>query len=87
MSALKHAQLAETDSLISECIQRDSLFALDATRQQRLATLLVYRRELADLPGWPFDISNVTRLSLYLVIPPLTWVAAALIENVVDAML
>lgn len=87
MSATKHSQLQEADALIAECIGKQSLFALDAASEQRLSTLLTYRRELAELPSWPFDIGNVTRLSLYLVIPPLTWVAAALIENVVDAML
>jgi len=29
----------------------------------------------------------VAKLALYLVIPPLTWVAAALIENLVDSVL
>ena len=36
---------------------------------------------------WPFDVGVMTRLAFYLVIPPLTWVGAALIENAVDALL
>ena len=50
-------------------------------------TLLAYRREIADGATWPFDVGNVTKLALYLIIPPLTWVAAALIENLVDSVL
>jgi hypothetical protein len=49
-----------------------------------LSPLLVYRREIASAPEWPFDISIVARFGLYLVIVPLTWIGAALIENVVD---
>lgn len=54
---------------------------------ERLAPLLAYRREVSLSPEWPFDIGVLTRLGLYLIIPPLTWVGAALIENVVEAFL
>ena len=36
---------------------------------------------------WPFDTGALTRLSLYLIIPPLTWAGAALIERLVDSAL
>ena len=49
-----------------------------------LAPLLLYRREITAAPEWPFDTSVMGRLALYLVIPPLTWVGAALIEMLVD---
>jgi hypothetical protein len=52
-----------------------------------LAPLLTYRREVAQISEWPFDVGVATRLGLYLIIPPLTWVGAALIENVVEALL
>ncbi len=52
-----------------------------------LAPLLAYRREVLLAPEWPFDVSVVARLLLYLIIPPLTWVGAALIENVVESLL
>lgn len=56
----------------------------DATADPTLCALLIYRREIVEAPEWPFDISIVARLGLYLVIVPLTWIGAALIENVVD---
>ncbi len=51
----------------------------------RLAPLLSYRREILEVSEWPFDLGIMARLGLYLIIPPLTWVGAALIERLVDA--
>jgi hypothetical protein len=49
-----------------------------------IAPLLIYRREIGRISDWPMDINVITRLGLYLIIVPLTWVGAALIENAVD---
>jgi hypothetical protein len=49
-----------------------------------IAPLLIYRREIGQISDWPMDINVITRLGLYLIIVPLTWVGAALIENAVD---
>ena len=56
----------------------------DPAIDSALGSLLVYRREIASAPEWPFDISIVARFGLYLIIVPLTWIGAALIENLVD---
>jgi uncharacterized membrane protein len=48
---------------------------------------LTHRDYLEHLSEWPFKVSTLARWSLYLLIPPMTWVGAALIENVVDMML
>ena len=50
-----------------------------------LEPLLTYRREVIDAPEWPFDTSVLGRLAIYLIIPPLTWIGAALIEILVDS--
>ncbi|MCZ6459328.1 MAG: hypothetical protein O6766_08200 [Gammaproteobacteria bacterium] len=52
-----------------------------------LNPLLAFRREIMQVPEWPFDIGLLARLLLYLILPPLTWVGAALIENLVDSVL
>lgn len=52
-----------------------------------LLPLLAFRREVEALPEWPFDIRTVTRLLFYLVIPPFTWIGAALIQHVVEDFL
>ena len=59
----------------------------EANVLEDLAPLLGYRREVAQVSTWPFDGSNVTRLLFYMIIPPLTWAGAALIENLVDWLL
>ena len=51
---------------------------------ETLAPLLSFRREILHTHEWPFDISIMTRFGLYVFIVPLTWIGAALIENVVD---
>ncbi len=51
---------------------------------EAVAPLLTYRREIASVPEWPFDLSIMVRFGLYLVIVPLTWIGAALIENLVE---
>lgn len=55
-------------------------------KMAELAPILAYRREIHQLSTWPFDVSSVTRLILYLVIVPLTWAGAALIERLVDSV-
>lgn len=54
---------------------------------QGLATLqplLSHRQYLVGLSEWPFNVSTLVRWGLYLIIPPLTWVGAALMENAID---
>ncbi len=57
---------------------------IDINNLAALNPLLAYRREISDVHEWPFDLGFYARLGLYLLIPPLTWVGAALIENLVD---
>ena len=56
-------------------------------RYESLEPLLILRREVLSAPEWPFDTTTMGRLALYLIIPPLTWIGAALIEIVVDTAL
>lgn len=51
-----------------------------ARKTEALMPLLVYRRELQSVSEWPFDLNFYTRVLLYLLIPPLTWFGAAVIE-------
>jgi uncharacterized membrane protein YgcG len=51
------------------------------------AAALAMRREVAELPVWPFDVSTVARFLGYALIVPMTWAGAALIEMLVNALL
>jgi len=57
----------------------------DVAQYTALQPLLTYRTEITSAPEWPFDTSVMGRLALYLIIPPLTWIGAALIEILVDS--
>lgn len=84
LKAAKRQMLSDVNGRIA------AIPAPDPDRPESLTALmplLAYRRELAQLAEWPFDVGVMARLGLYLIIPPLTWVGAALIENLVDAVL
>lgn len=84
---LRASELASLNSKIAEKTGGGQLADDSQATLEELSPLLVYRREVARTPTWPFDLGNIARLAFYFVIIPLTWVGAALIENVVDAFL
>jgi hypothetical protein len=53
----------------------------------RLETLLAHRERLRSVRTWPLSTGLLSRVLIYLVIPPLAWAGAALVERVVDALL
>ena len=64
--------------------------AIERTRndpaQENLAdleALLSHRDRLHDQPTWPFSTALASRLVFYLVIPPIAWVGAAFVEQLV----
>ncbi|GAB5415240.1 MAG: hypothetical protein Cons2KO_28430 [Congregibacter sp.] len=57
----------------------DTLDAMD--------TLLDMRERVVRAPGWPLDLAGVKRILLYIVLPPLTWAAAAVVEMLIDGAL
>jgi hypothetical protein len=52
-----------------------------------LADLLAYRNLVRETPEWPIGTSSYTRFALYLLIPVLSWAAAALVERLVNALI
>lgn len=87
LRSMKEQELLRLNSRIEACAEEGGGSGTDIQTMERLTPLLQYRREIAHVSTWPFDFGNIARLVLYLVIPPMTWVAAALIENVVDSLL
>jgi hypothetical protein len=73
---------AQLDSLESSAGQ-----LLDHSRIEKINNLLDHRQHVQRVSDWPLDIGALSQLAFYLIIPPLTWVGAALIENIVDALL
>lgn len=79
MAHLKRMAIDEIESRIARADQSAPDETLSA-----LNDLLQYRDYLMRVSEWPFQMGTLARWSLYLLIPPLTWVGAALIEIGVD---
>jgi len=47
----------------------------------------LYRQQIAQSSEWPVAARSATRIALYVVIPPLAWVAAALVQDIVANVL
>ncbi|MEM8768929.1 MAG: hypothetical protein AAGE43_15895 [Pseudomonadota bacterium] len=74
----KAARIEELQGVIDE-LPRSDLATLE--------TLVAHRDRIGHLPTWPVDLSILSRVGFYLVIPPLAWVGAALVETVVQGYL
>ena len=61
--------------------------SLDDQSLTRLNALLKRREHVAHLRNWPMDFSLVTRVVFYVLIPPLAWAGAALVELGLDSYL
>ena len=59
----------------------------DPAALQQLEQLLALRERIAGRPSWPLDVAGLRRVLLYVVLPPLTWAAAALVEILIDSLL
>jgi len=84
----KQAELARVRAALREA--RDRVLAPDAAEPLaggRLADLIVYEGRVREVPEWPLDASTLVRLSLYLLLGLGSWVGAALVEWLVDAVL
>lgn len=71
----KHAELA--------AIRQSS----DATDPPQSMLNFLYQSEVERIPEWPVSFSGVAQVALYVFIPPLAWSAAALMENLISALL
>ena len=54
---------------------------------ERLNALLRRREYVEDVHGWPLDIRLLSRAVFYVIIPPLAWVGAALVELSIETLI
>ena len=78
----KNAEVTRLNQQIAELPR-----SADPTATQQLELLLLHRDRVADLGTWLLSTSLVSRVFLYLIIPPLAWVGAAIVERFVDQIL
>jgi len=60
---------------------------IDTVHIEALEILLQRRERVLAAPTWPVDIKIIQRFLFYIVIPPLAWVGAALVEMVIDGFI
>ena len=80
----RDARLTEVDRQLAELAPATPANAEASTH---LETLLAHRARLRSARTWPLSTGLLSRVVLYLVIPPLAWAGAAVVERVVDAFL
>jgi hypothetical protein len=78
--AIVRAKRAELERIDAELSRAPEL-------SDRHVLLAIHRRNVASSPEWPVSLTNLARLALYLVIPPLAWVAAALVDSIVSRLI
>ena len=81
MRADRLRQIAAVNALI-----RAASKALEPAAVAELESLLQRRERLTALSTWPADLSLVQRFLLYLVIPPLAWVGAEIVELMLEGV-
>jgi len=84
LRAAKREELARVNAAIRG--DAGALRGSPLGRRERpaLADLLAWRRFVESVPEWPIDVSTLGRTALYVGIPLLSWVGAALVERVLD---
>ena len=87
LTAEKERVLAGVNDRIAAVRKGGSLESLNDATLTQLHPLLLSRREVLSAPVWPFDAGSLTQITLYLVIVPLTWAGAALLEIAMESFL
>ena len=73
----KAERLSSIDQALAQT-DRDDLVAMEQ--------VVAHRERVRDLPNWPIDVRLLTRIVAYVILPPMAWVAAALVENFIDSL-
>jgi len=83
--AEREAALAETEDELR--LLRDRERAGRAGPDGRVADLLAWHRYVSDLSDWPYDATTRVRFALFLLIPLGSWLAGAVVEELVGRWL
>jgi hypothetical protein len=83
---LKRREVQIINSDIDDIYQRANGEKLSGAEKSELVTLLDYKREVKAISEWPFKAKFVRGFGLYFLLFPLTWVAAAFVEMIVEQM-
>lgn len=85
--AERDTRVAEIDRQIGRLHTPGDTGPGDADASVRLEALLAHRDRLKAVRTWPLETALLSRVVIYLVIPPLAWAGAAVVQNFVDRIL
>lgn len=61
--------------------------SIEVEEIKQLEILLQRRERVAACATWPIDIATLQRFLFYIIIPPLAWIGAALVESAIDGLI
>ena len=79
---IRNEELGKINELI-----RSASKDLAAEHVNQLELYLQRRQRLLTMHTWPLDMTVVSRLLLYVIVPPLAWLGAAFVEIVLNSFL
>ena len=82
-----HRALAEAKGAELANVRVQLRQAREAGDEARLPGLLAWEQRIKSVSEWPIDAGSLRRTGLYLMIPFASWVAGALVERLVNALL
>jgi hypothetical protein len=83
---VKKAELAWLKTAITECRRKVNGGVIDNEQLSKLVNLADYRQQVLDLREWPFEAKFIRGFGLYFLLIPLTWVASAVVELVIEQL-
>ena len=89
MLSLQRRLLAHKKEFLAEmhCQVSDASRVADPESLAQIELLMQHRDRIQHTSAWPIDLSIATRLIFYIIIPPLAWFGAALVELGLDRIL
>ena len=83
---VKRTELAWLKTAITECRRKVNKEVIDNEQLSKLVNLAEYRQQVSNLREWPFEAKIIRGFGLYFLLIPLTWVASAVVELVIEQL-
>jgi hypothetical protein len=89
MLSLQRRLLAHKKEFLQEMHRQvsDASRLIEPDSLAQIELLMQHRDRIQHTSAWPIDFSIASRLILYIVIPPLAWLGAAVVEVGLDKIL
>jgi hypothetical protein len=83
---IRAAKQAELDRIAAELGHHGNVLG-EVDGPDRVVRLMAYRERIQAVSEWPFGVGTAPRALLYVALPLLSWIAAAMVERSLDVVL